>query len=49
MVCGTNKDWLCGVVAGYANNIQNGGGCLSNGKVGGMFLVGDAKVELVHT
>ncbi len=49
VVCGTNQNWNCGIVAGYADDIQNGGGCQSNSKVGGMYLVGNAKVELVHT
>ena len=49
VVCGTNKNWDCGVVAQYADDIQNGGGCQWNSKVGGMYLIGNAKVELVHT
>ena len=49
VVCGTNQNWGCGIVAQYADDIQNGGGCQSNSKVGGMYLVGNAKVELVHT
>lgn len=49
VVCGDNMNWECGVVGKYAEDIQNGGGCQSNSKVGGMYIVGGARVELVHT
>ena len=49
VVCGTNQNWDCNTVAQYANDIQNNGGCQFNSKVGGMYLIGNAKVELVHT
>lgn len=49
VVCGTNQNWGCGTVATYADDIQNNGGCQFNSKVGGMYLVENAKVELVHT
>ena len=48
-VCGANQNWDCGVVAQYADDIQNSGGCQWNSYVGGMYLTGNAKVELVHT
>ena len=46
-VCGTNNNWGCGTVAGYAEQIQ---GCpMSGNQVGGILFVGDASVEVRHS
>ena len=49
-MCGTNENRDCGLVAQYADDIQNRGGCqwYSN-VVAGMYLVGHAKVALIHS
>ena len=49
VVCGDNMNWLCGDVGKYAEDIQNGGGCQWKSKVGGMYILGGARVALVHT